>query len=60
MGFSPILGGGFNPLAAREDEDWIIVGSKHKHPEMSFREHAFAMKEKDLIYLPPPHLVTEY
>jgi len=69
MGFSPILDGRFNPLAVRENDEWIVMGFKHKHPEMSFREIAYTLIDEDLAYLSPPsvyrilkkhHLITEW
>ncbi len=53
MAFSPILDGRFNPLAVRDDEEWIVIGYRHEHPEMSFREIAYAMIDEDIAYLSP-------
>ena len=52
MDFSPFLDGRFNSFAARGLE-WIVVGYKHRHPEMSFRELAYAMIDEDIAYLSP-------
>lgn len=52
MSFSPMLDGRFNSFAAR-GEEWIVVGYKHRHPEMSFRELAYAMIDEDIAYLSP-------
>ena len=52
MDFSPLLDGRFNPFAARALE-WIVIGYKHRHPEMSFKELAYAMMDKDIAYLSP-------
>jgi len=39
MDFSPILDGRFNPLAVRDDDEWIVIGFRNEHPAMSFREY---------------------
>ena len=52
MDFSPLLDGRFNPFAAR-DEEWIVIGYKRRHPEMGFREIAYAMMDEDIEYLSP-------
>ena len=50
--FSPQLDGGSSFFAAGDDE-WIVIGYKHKHPGMSFREIAYALMDEDLAYLSP-------
>ena len=52
LSFSPLLDGRFNPFAAGDDE-WIVIGYKHKHPGMSFREIAYTLMDVDLAYLSP-------
>ncbi len=52
MDFSPLLDGRFNSFAAR-GEEWIVIGYRHRHPEMSFRELAYAMMDEDIAYLSP-------
>ena len=52
MDFSPMLDGRFNSFAAR-NEEWIVIGYKHKCPWMSFREIAYAIIDEDLAYLSP-------
>lgn len=47
-----MLDGRFNPFAAREEE-WIVLGFKHRHPVMSFREIAYTLIDEDLAYLSP-------
>ena len=53
MDFSPILDGRFNPMAIRNDDEWIVICYKHKHPGMSFREIAYTLIDGDLAYLSP-------
>ena len=53
LSFTPMLDGRFNPLAIRNDDEWIVVGYKHRHPEMSFREIAYTLIDEDLAYLSP-------
>ena len=47
-----MLDGRFNAFAARDDE-WIVIGFKHRNPGMSFREIAYALIDGDLAYLSP-------
>ena len=53
MDFSPLLEGRFNPLVIRDDDEWIVIGFKHRHPLMSFREIAYTLIDEDLAYLSP-------
>jgi len=53
MSFSPILDGRFNPLAVRDDDEWIVIGFKRQHPGMSFREIAYTLIDEDIAYLSP-------
>ncbi len=48
----PLLDQRFNPLLIRDDE-WIVVGFKHRNPRMSFREIAYTLIDEDLAYLSP-------
>ena len=48
----PILDRRFNPFSAR-DEEWIVIGFKHRNPAMSFREIAYTLMDEDLAYLSP-------
>jgi putative transposase len=52
LDFSPFLDGRFNPFAVRDDE-WLVVGYKHRHPGMSFREIAYTLIDDDIAYLSP-------
>jgi predicted DNA-binding transcriptional regulator AlpA len=52
ISFSPLLDGRFNPIAIRDDE-WIVIGFKHRHPKMSFREIAYTLINDDITYLSP-------
>jgi transposase InsO family protein len=52
MSFSSLPDGRFNPFAAGDDE-WIVIGYKHKHPGISFREIAYTLIDEDLAYLSP-------
>ncbi|MCL5785174.1 MAG: hypothetical protein M1151_00705 [Candidatus Thermoplasmatota archaeon] len=52
LDFSPLLDGRFNAFAAMDDE-WIVIGFKHRYPRMSFREIAYALTDGDLAYLTP-------
>ena len=53
MSFSSLPDGRFNPMAIRNDDEWIVIGYKHKHPGMSFREIAYTLIDEDLAYLSP-------
>ena len=53
MDFSPILDERFNPLAVRDDDEWIVIGYRNEHPAMSFREIAYTLIDEDIAYLPP-------
>ena len=53
MDFSPILDGRFNPLAVRDDDEWIVIGFRNEHPAMSFREIACTLMDEDIAYLFP-------
>ena len=53
MDFSPLLDGRFNPLAVRDDDEWIVIGFRNGHPAMSFREIAYTLIDGDLAYLSP-------
>ena len=50
--FHPILDRRFNPFDAVDDE-WIVIGFRHRNPKMSFREIAYALMDEDLAYLSP-------
>ena len=52
MSFSPLLDGRFNPMAIRDDE-WIVIGFKHRYPKMSFREISYTLIDEDIAYLSP-------
>ena len=52
ISFSPIPGGRFNPMAIRDD-DWIVIGFKHRYPKMSFREITYTLIDEDISYLSP-------
>ena len=52
MDFHPMLDGRFNSFAAG-NEEWIVIGYKHKYPKMSFREITYALIDEDLAYLSP-------
>jgi len=53
ISFSPILDGRFSPMTIRDDDEYLIIGFKHQHPKMSFREIAYTPIEEDLAYLSP-------
>ena len=53
ISFSPILDGRFNPMAIRNDDEWLVIGFKHRYPKMSFREIAYTLIDEDLAYLSP-------
>ena len=53
ISFSPILDGRFNPMAIRNDDEWIVIGFKNEHPAMSFREIAYTLIDEDIAYLSP-------
>ena len=42
----------FNPFTVREDE-WIVIGYKHRNPRMSHREIAYTLMDEDIVYLSP-------
>ena len=48
----PLLDRRFNPFAAGYAE-WIVIGYKHKHPGISFREIAYTLMDEYLAYLSP-------
>ena len=52
MDFLPLLDGRFNSFAAR-DEEWIVLGFKHRNPMMSFKEIAYTLMVEGLAYLSP-------
>ena len=52
MDFSPLLDGRFNPFSAG-DEEWIVLGFKHRNPMMSFREIAYTLMDEDIAYFSP-------
>ena len=49
----PVIDGRFNPIAMRDDDEWVVTGFKRRHPEMSFREIAYTLMDEDLAYLSP-------
>ncbi len=53
LSFSPVLDGRFNPIAMRDDDEWIVIGYKHRNPKASFREIAYTLIDEDLAYLSP-------
>ena len=53
ISFPPILDGRFNPMAIRNDDEWIVIGYRNEHPAMSFREIAYTLIDGDLAYLSP-------
>ena len=53
ISFSPILDGRFNPMAIRDDDEWIVIGFKKQHPRMSFREISYTSIDEDIAYLSP-------
>jgi putative transposase len=53
LGISPLLDGRFNPLAVRNDDEWIVVVFKRGNPRMSFREIAYTLIDQDMAYLSP-------
>ena len=53
LSFSPILDGRFNPMAIRNDDDWIVIGYRNEHPAMSFMEIAYTLIDGDIAYLSP-------
>ena len=53
LSFSPILVGRFNPMAIKSDDEWIVIGFKHRHLAMSFRGIAYTMIDEDIAYLSP-------
>ena len=53
ISFSPIIDGRFNPMAIRNDDEWLVIGFKHRYPKMSFREIAYTLIDEDLAYLSP-------
>jgi hypothetical protein len=53
MSFSPIMDGRFNPMATRDDHEWIVIGFKRQQPRMSLRESAFTLIDEDNAYLSP-------
>ena len=58
MDFSPILDGRFNPLAVRDDDEWIVIGFRNEHPAMSFREIAYTLISRSKIYKLSDNCVT--
>ena len=53
ISFSPILDVRFNPMAIRNDDEWLVMGFKHRYHKMSFREIAYTLIDEDLAYLSP-------
>ena len=53
LSFSPVLDGRFNPIAMRDDDEWIVIGYKHRNPKASFRDIAYTLIDEDLAYLSP-------
>jgi putative transposase len=53
MSFSLILDGRFNPLAVRDDDEWIVIGFKRQHTGTSFREIAYTLIDEDIAHLSP-------
>ena len=53
ISFSPVLDGRFNPMAIRNDDEWLVIGFKHRHPKRSFREIAYTLIDEDVAYLSP-------
>ena len=53
ISFFPILDGGFNPMAIRRHDEWIVIGFRKQHPRMSFREIAYTLIDEDIAYLSP-------
>ena len=53
MSFSPILDGRFNLMAVRDDDEWIVIGFRHRYPRMSFREISYTLIDEDIAYLSP-------
>ena len=52
LSLSPLLDRRFNPFAAG-DEEWIVIGFKHRNPAMSHREIAYTLMDEDLAYFSP-------
>ena len=52
ISFSPILDGRFNPMAIRNDDEWLVIGFD-RGSKMSFREIAYTLIDGDLAYLSP-------
>ena len=48
-----MLDGRFNPIAMRDDDEWIVIGYKRRNPKASFREIAYTLIDEDLAYLSP-------
>jgi transposase InsO family protein len=40
-------------MAIRNDDEWLVIGFKHRYPKMSFREIAYTLIDEDLAYLSP-------
>jgi len=53
ISFPPMLDGRFNAMAIRNDDEWLVVGFKHRYPRMSFREIAYTLIDRDMAYLSP-------
>ena len=53
LSFSPLLDSRFNPYAIRSNDEWIVIGFKHRNPAMSHREIAYTLMDEDIAYLSP-------
>ena len=52
LNFSLLLDGRFNPFSAG-DEEWTVLGFKHRNPAMSFREIAYTLMDENIAYFSP-------
>ncbi len=52
MVFSPLLDGRFNPFSGG-DEEWTVLGFKHRNSALSFREIAYTLMDEDIAYFSP-------
>ena len=52
ISFSPVLDGRFNPMAIRNDDEWLVIGF-NLGSKMSFWEIAYTLIDEDIAYLSP-------
>ena len=60
ISFSPMLDGRFNPLSIRDDDEWLIIGFKHRYPKMSFGEIAYLSPSTVYSIMKKHNLITPW